>query len=435
MARREEAGGSLAARILEKHAVEKPGENLEPGDIVVVEADALLVNDVTGLLMLRVLEETGAGEVVDCRRGKPLVVLAFDHYSPAPTAAAATGHKRLREFARRLGCRVWDVGYGVMHQAAVEELVEPGWLVLGADSHTITYGALSAYATGIGSTEAAYVMATGRLWLRVPEPFHVKLVGSMPFMVTGKDLALRLLGFFGGDGAIGRSVEFYGPGLAELTVADRLTVANMMVEAGAETALFPFDTVAASWYQSQRGREPPGEASTLEAVPEPGADPLEIVLDTLEPMVAKPPAPYNTAPVAEVEGVEVDQVFIGSCTNGRYEDLEAAARILKNRKAKTRLIVAPASRRVYEKALKTGVLAVLHEAGAVIAPPGCAACFGAHMGVAGEEEVVVSTSNRNFPGRMGPPSARVYLASPYTAAAAAATGRIVDPRSLAKTTS
>ncbi|ALL01976.1 3-isopropylmalate dehydratase large subunit [Pyrodictium delaneyi] len=421
---------SLAARIIEKHAVEKPRGSVEPGDIVVVEPDAVLVNDVTGLLALRVLEETGADRLIDCRRQRPRIVFAFDHYSPAPTAATATGHRRLRLFAREKGCRVWDVGYGVMHQAAVEELVEPGWLVFGADSHTITYGALSVFSTGVGSTEAAYAMATGRLWLRVPEPLYIKLEGKLPEGITGKDLVLTLLGILGGDGAIYRSVEFHGPGVATLPMHDRLTVANMMVEAGAKTALFPFDDTAREWYRATRGREPPEEARELRVEPEPGTDSLSISLAKLEPMVAKPLAPYNVAPVAEVEGEEVDQVFIGSCTNGRYEDLEAAARILKGRRARARLIVAPASRRIYRRALETGVLEILHEAGAVIAPPGCAACFGAHMGVAGDGEVVVSTSNRNFPGRMGSPSARVYLASPYTAAAAAVEGRIVDPRGL-----
>ena len=421
---------SLTQKIMEEHVVEKPRDGLGPGDIVVVEPDAVLVNDVTGLLALRVLEETGADRLVNCQRQRPRIVIAFDHYTPAPTAAAATGHRRLRLFARERGCTLWDVGYGVMHQAAVEELVEPGWLVLGADSHTITYGALSVFSTGIGSTEAAYAMATGRLWLRVPEPLYVRLEGRLPEGVTGKDLVLRLLGVLGGDGAIYRSVEFHGPGVAALPVSDRLTVANMMVEAGAKTALFPFDEIAAEWYRALRGREPPREAKRLQVEPEPGVDSLELDLGETGPMVAKPPAPYNIAPVEDVEGLEVDQVFIGSCTNGRYEDLEAAARIIKGRKARARLIVAPASRRVYEKALRTGLLEILHEAGAVIAPPGCAACFGAHMGVAGDGEVVVSTSNRNFPGRMGAPSARVYLASPYTAAAAAAEGRIVDPREL-----
>ncbi len=421
---------SLAQRIIEEHVVEKTRNDLGPGDIVVVEPDAVLVNDVTGLLALRVLEETGADKLVDCSKERPRIIVAFDHYSPPPTAAIATGHRRLRLFARRHDCILWDIGHGVMHQVAVEELVEPGWLVLGADSHTITYGALSAFSTGIGSTEAAYVMATGRLWLRIPEPLYVKLEGKLSRGVTGKDFVLRLLGILGGDGAVYRSVEFHGPGVTTLPVNDRLTIANMMVEAGAKTALFPFDKTVAEWYQAVRGHEPPREAKRLKIEPGPGEDNLELDLSETVPMVAKPPAPYHVAPVEEVEGLDVDQVFIGSCTNGRYEDLEAAARILRGRKARVRLLVAPASRRVYEKALRTGLLKVFHEAGAVIVPPGCAACFGAHMGVAGEDEVVVSTSNRNFPGRMGAPSAQVYLASPFTAAATAIKGKIVDPRSL-----
>ena len=423
---------SLAQRIIEEHAVEKPRDGLGPGDIAVVEPDAVLVNDVTGLLALRVLEETGADRLVGCRRQRPRIVIAFDHYSPAPTAATATGHRRLRLFARERGCTLWDVGYGVMHQAAVEELVEPGWLVLGADSHTITYGAISVFSTGIGSTEAAYAMATGRLWLRVPEPLYVRLEGRLPEGVTGKDLVLRLLGVLGGDGAIYRSVEFHGPGVAALPVSDRLTVANMMVEAGAKTALFPFDETAAEWYRATRGREPPREAKRLQVEPEPGADSLELDLGETGPMVAKPPAPYNVAPVEEVEGLEVDQVFIGSCTNGRYEDYVAAARILKGRRVKdgVRCIAVPASRKVYERLLRNGIIDILVEAGCFVAFGTCGPCIGAHLGLLGEGEVAVSTTNRNFTGRMGHKESKVYLASPATAAAAAVTGRITDPREL-----
>ena len=411
---------SAAAAVLASHAGR---EGVEPGEVVVARVDAVLMNDVTALLALRVLRETGALDLVDCRRVPGVVVL--DHYAPAPTPAHAVGHRRLRLFAREKGCRLYDVGDGIMHQLALEELVEPGQLVVGADSHTITYGALGVFSTGVGSTEAAYALVTGELWFRVPEPLYYRLEGRLRPMVSGKDLALHLLGELGGHGAIYRSVEFTGSTEA-LPFHDRVTVANMMVEAGAKTAFFPVDRVAAAWYAERRGRQPPRAPAPS---PEPGEEVRPLPLSGVEPMLALPGAPYNVAAVREHEGVEVDMVFIGSCTNGRYEDLLAAARLLKGRRVApgTRLIVTPASRRVYRRALETGLLQVFVDAGAVVTPPGCGACFGAHMGVAGDDEVVVSTSNRNFPGRMGSPKARVYLASPYTAAATAVEGRITSP--------
>jgi len=415
--------GSMAWEIMARHSVEG---RVEGSEVVVVEPDLVLMNDVTGLLALRVLEETGAYELARCERG----VIVLDHYSPAPTPAAATGHRRLRRFAREKGCRLYDVGEGVMHQVALEELVLPGQLVLGADSHTITYGALSVFSSGIGSSEAAYLLVTGRIWLRVPEPFYVRIRGRLRDMVMGKDVALRLLGELGGDGVIYRSVEFYGD-LLGLGFADRVSIANMMVEAGAKTALFPFDAVAEEWLYKHRGVVG-GAVPPPPPAPDSGDEVFELDLGDVGPMLAAPGAPYNAVPLEDYEGLEVDMVFIGSCTNGRLEDLHAAARVLRGRRVAqgTRLIVTPASRRVYREALLDGTLQVLHEAGAVVTPPGCGACFGAHMGVAGDGEVVVSTSNRNFPGRMGAASARVFLGNPYVAAAAAVSGRITDPRSL-----
>jgi len=417
---------SMAEHIIASRTVEGRPER---GEVVVVEPDLVLMNDVTGLLALRVLEETGALDAADCSRG----VIVLDHYSPAPSPSAATGHRRLRRFAARKHCRLYDVGDGIMHQIALEELVWPGQLVLGADSHTVTYGALAAFSTGIGSTEAAYALAAGRLWLRVPHPLYVEATGRLPPAVTGKDAALALLGVLGGDGAIYRSIEFTGD-LRGLKLHDRATIANMVVEAGAKAGIFPYDEETRAWLARHRGAT--AQAPTPPPPPprpEPGDDTLALDLSSLQPMLAKPGAPYNTAPVTEHEGEEVDMVFIGSCTNGRLEDLHAAARILRGRRVApgTRLIVTPASRKTYHQALRDGTLETLHQAGAVITPPGCGACFGAHMGVAGDHETVVSTSNRNFPGRMGSPKARIYLASPYTAAATAATGKITDPRSLA----
>ncbi len=410
---------SLAERILSSHLVEG---RVEPGEVVTARVDMVLMNDVTALLAAKVLRETGAERLVDCRRVPGVIV--FDHYAPPSTPEHAAGHRLLRVFSRRHGCILYDVGDGVMHQLFLENHAVPGMLVVGADSHTITYGALGVFATGVGSTEAAYALVAGSLWFRVPEPLYYRVAGSLKPRVTGKDAALTLLGELGGDGALYRSVEFLGD-LRGLGIHDRATIANMMVEAGAKTALFPVDAVAERYLGPRARRLPPPEPGS-------GEDVRSLDLATVEPMLALPGAPYNAAPVAEHEGVEVDMVFIGSCTNGRLEDLEAAARLLKGRRVArgTRLIVTPASRRVYREALRRGIVETLLEAGAVVTPPGCGACFGAHMGVAADGETVVSTSNRNFPGRMGGRGARVYLASPYTAAAAAATGRITDPRTL-----
>ena len=415
---------SYAARILEAHT----GRNgLSEDQIVVVKPDYLLMNDITFLLTLRILEKTGAVAKADCRRVP--TIISFDHYAPAPTADIATSHARMRKYARQWGCTLYDVGDGIMHQLAVEDHMAPGVLALGADSHTITYGAVGAFSSGIGSTEAAYIMVYGSIWLKVPRVVDYVLEGKLEEPLTGKDLVLHILGIEGGDGLIYRSAEFTGPGLSSIPIPDRLTVANMMVEAGAKTGIFPSDAVLRRWMDETRG----GYRERVPLPPKPvdgRGDARFIDLGSLEPMVSKPHAPYNVASIGEVEGTEVDQVFIGSCTNGRLEDLVAAARIIGKHGIRrgVRVIVTPASRRVYNKALEMGVLQKLHQAGAVIAVPGCGACFGAHLGVVGEGEVMLSTSNRNFPGRMGSPKAEVYLASPYTAGATAAEGKIADPR-------
>lgn len=415
---------SYAARILGAH---NGGREPVEDEIVVVKPDFLLMNDITFLLALRILEKTGAIGKARCDRVETIV--SFDHYAPAPTAEIATSHSRMRRFARERGCVLYDVGDGIMHQLAVEKHMRPGVLALGADSHTITYGALGVFSSGIGSTEAAYIMVYSNIWLKTPRVVDYVLEGRLDPPLTGKDLVLHILGMEGGDGLIYRSAEFTGPGLSSLPVPERLTISNMMVEAGAKTGIFPSDPVLRRWMEEERGgyaekvRLPPKK-------PDGRGDLRHIHMNRLEPMVSKPHTPYNVAPVTDVEGTEVDQVFIGSCTNGRYEDLVAAARIISKHGIRrgVRVVVTPASRRVMERALETGLIQKLHQAGAIIATPGCGACFGAHMGVVGEGEVMLSTSNRNFPGRMGSPKAMVYLASPYTAGATAVEGAIADPR-------
>lgn len=412
---------SLALSILSSHSGDR---RVEPGDLVVARVDAVLLNDVTGPLALDVLEETGA---LEARRDRgPRVYVVFDHYAPAHNWDAAKNHRRLRSLSRIWGARLYDVGAGVAHQLLAEGEVRPGELVVGADSHTITYGALASFATGVGSSEAAYAAVTGELWFRAPEPLFVELRGSFGPAVCGKDLALYLLGLLGPEGALYRSIEFFGDSLREMKMHDRLTVSNMMVEAGAKTAMFPLDEELMRYLRELGVHEEWSAELRFEG----GSRDISVELGELAPMVAAPPSPTNVKPVEELEGIEVDYVFIGSCTNGRFEDLAAAARLLKGRRVRARLLVIPASARTLSLLSKEGLLDIFLGAGAVIGVPGCGPCFGAHMGVASEGEVVISTANRNFPGRMGPPSARVYLASPLTAAASAVEGRLVDPRRL-----
>ncbi len=411
---------TLTEIILEKRLGRPP----ERGEIAIVEVDHVYLHDGTLPLALRVLEEAG---IPSRPRDPDRVTVFIDHAAPAPSLAAARVHKRMREWSRMNEVRLYDAGYGISHQVMVEEAIaRPGMIIVGADSHTVTLGAIGALATGVGSTDAALAMVTGKTWLRVPEVLGVRLEGGLPRGVTGKDLALYLAGLIGRDGAIYMSMEFTGPGLASLGIDDRMTVSNMSVEMGAKAAIFPSDKVTRTYY-SVLG------VDVEELAPQAGAkydDELSIGLDRLEPMVSEPPEPSRARPARELEGVEVDQVFLGSCTNGRASDYRIAARILKGRRVKARCIAVPASRRVYNLLLKEGVIQALSEAGCTIAHGTCGPCIGAHLGLLADGEVAVSTSNRNFPGRMGSPTARIYLASPYTAAAAAATGRITDPRDL-----
>jgi 3-isopropylmalate dehydratase large subunit len=413
---------SLTARILARASGRG---RVEPGETVVARVDKVVIHDVTGPIALDVLEELKAGIP---RSGSLYVFL--DHYSPPPSIPAANIHKRFRDLLKVYpDVRFYDIGEGVCHQVMVEGNVLPGEVVVGADSHTTTYGALAAFATGIGSTEAAYAILKGELWFRVPEPLFIRLSGSLPRYASGKDLILHILGMIGQEGANYRAMEFLGPGLRHLGIGDRLTVANMSVEGGAKNCIFPLDEVLVDYLRGF------GHALDLERLsylrePEGVKPDIEVDLGKLEPMVAKPPSPANAVPVREVEGERVDMAFIGSCTNGRYEDLVVAARVLKGRRVArgVRLIVTPASKQVLLRAVEDGLVKVLLDAGAVVTPPGCGACFGANLGVAGDGEVVISSSNRNFVGRMGSPKARIYLASPATVAASAVEGCITDPR-------
>ncbi len=406
----------------------RTGRRVSPGEIVVVDVDLVYAQDGTAPLAIKVMREEFGVEKV----AKPNRTLFFiDHVSPSSNPSTSALHKLMREFARKHSIVLYDVGSGISHQVVFEEgWVTPGAVVVGADSHTVTGGALGAFATGVGSTDAAAAMVSGRLWFRVPEAIRVWLRGSLQGPVLGKDVALKLLSVFGSSGANYRSIEFWGDGVKSLSLPSRLTIANMSVEMGAKNAYFPPDERVFEHLSSVGARlsihpiYPDNDAEYLEEV--------EIELGSIEPMVALPPNPSNAKPVREVEGLEVDEVFIGSCTNGREEDFEAAARILKGRRVhpRVRCIAIPASRRVYTRLLKRGIIEVLVEAGCIVTHSTCGPCVGAHFGLLGPGEVGVFTTNRNFPGRAGHRSAKIILASPYTAAAAAVTGRLVDPREL-----
>lgn len=407
--------------ITEKILSAKAGRDVSPGDFILAEPDLAYAHDGTAPLAIKVMEENP----FLYRVAKPeRVVLVIDHASPPPHVEAARVHTLMRRFAREFGLRLYDVGEGICHQVVAESgLVRPGYLILGADSHTVTLGALASFATGVGSTDIALAFALGATWLRVPEAVKGVITGAPSHAVGGKDVALDLLRQVRADGLTYRAIEFVGDGLSHLSVEQRMTVSNMVVEAGAKAGIFPADSVLLSWL---------GDGSK-ELFPDPGAnyaDEVVIDLHELEPLVAEPPNVDRVRPVSEVEGVEVNQVFIGSCTNGRYEDFAVAARILRGRRVRdgVRCIAVPASRKVYLSLLRDGIIDVLAGAGCFVAHSTCGPCIGAHLGILDAGEVAVSTSNRNFPGRMGHKDSKIYLASPATAAASAVEGALTDPR-------
>ena len=404
------------------------GRDVWAGDLVVAEVNSAMAHDGTALLAIEAFEEMGGTKVWNPSR----VALFLDHVAPSSNETFSKVHKRMRRFAFKHGISLYEVGSGVCHQLMIEEgYVRPGELVVGADSHTCTYGALGAFATGIGSTEMAAVFLSGKLWFKVPETLKIEIEGSLPPFVTPKDVALRVIGEVGADGATYQAVEFHGSTIEEMSVEGRLTLCNMAVEMGAKTGIINPDEKTYS-YLAQLGLNPVrGFSSDPDAQ---YAKTLEFDVSSLEPQVACPHAVDNVKPVSEVEGTPVDQVFLGSCTNGRIEDLRLAAKILEGKVVKRglRMIVTPASRRVYLQALREGLIETFVKAGCAVCNPGCGPCVGAHQGVLAPGEVCLSTSNRNFKGRMGCTDAEIYLASPATAAATAITGRITDPRSVVR---
>jgi len=413
-------GMTLAEKILSEHA----GKKVRTGEIAVVKVDLAYTQDGTGPLTVRKIQEMGFEKVYNPQR----TIFFFDHASPSPRIELSNDHAFLRDFAQKTGIRVSDVGLGISHQVVAENFVRPGDVVIGADSHTCTGGALGAFATGVGSTDAAVAIALGKVWLRVPETIQVIVEGSLPIGVYGKDIILHLIGKIGAAGATYKALEFQGDTIENLEMAGRMTIANMAVEAGAKVGLFPSDEVTKGWLNRMgrskefRGMIPEADATYGETV--------RINARELKPTIACPHLVDNTKTVDEIGEVKVDQVFLGTSCNGRLEDFHIAARILKGRTIypKIRMIVTPGSHLVYKEALKDGTMEIFIESGALVTSPGCGGCVGLHDGVLGDGEVCLATQPRNFKGRMGSPKSFIYLGSPAVAAATAIEGKIADPR-------
>ncbi|MEM3635887.1 MAG: 3-isopropylmalate dehydratase large subunit, partial [Thermoproteota archaeon] len=398
--------GTIAEKILAKASRKK---YVEPGDFIVADVDVVFAHDGTATLAFDVMKELNEEKVFDSKK----VVLFIDHAAPSPSPAISAIHNRMRDFSKLHNVKLYDVGNGICHQLLPSEgYVKPGSLVIGADSHTVTHGAFNAFATGVGSTDAAIAMMTGKIWLKVPESIKLELNGNLSEGVTSKDLVLFLIGNFKADGFNYVAIEYSGSTIEKLSVDSRMTIANMGVEMGAKASLMPLNENTRVWL-SKRVQGPitpvePDKDATYYKT-------YSFDVKSIEPMVAAPPNVDNVKPVTELEGLEIDQVFIGSCTNGRLEDIELALRILKGRKVKSRCIVIPASKEVYYEALKKGYIEELLRSNCVVGPPTCGPCIGAHMGLLGPNEVGISTTNRNFPGRMGDRDAKIFLASPLTA--------------------
>lgn len=413
-------GKTIAEKIISAHA----DKEVSAGDFVVVGVDVCLLQDGTGPLAVEVLKDLGMEKVAAPER----TVFFIDHASPSPRSELSNNHVLLRDFAHKTGSVLSDVGCGICHQVIVEDHVNPGEILVGSDSHTCTGGALGAFSTGMGSTDVAIAMALGKTWLRVPETYKIHVTGTFSDGVFPKDLILYVIGLIGADGATYKALEFCGDTIENMGMSDRMTLCNMAVEAGAKTGLIASDDITQEFLKEYgRADKFVRVAADEDAVYE---RTIEIDASGLSPIVACPHTVDNTKTIDEVIGTKIHQIFLGSCTNCRLEDIRVAADILrgKTKHPDVRLLVTPASKKVYLQAIREGLLEVLVEAGATVSSPGCAVCCGIHEGILADNEVCLSTSNRNFLGRMGNPKSFVYLASPATAAVSALTGEITDPR-------
>jgi 3-isopropylmalate/(R)-2-methylmalate dehydratase large subunit len=415
----------MSKTLAEKILSQKSGLDAHAGDIVIAKVDLVFVQDTTGPLTVRQFQESGLKVANPAK-----TVLFMDHAAPSPGSALSNDHIFLRQFAAQTGVQLSEVGEGVCHQRVAESMARPGDVIVGADSHTVMAGGLGAFATGMGSSDIAIAMGLGKTWFRVPENFKIQVSGAFQKGVSAKDLILHLIGLIGADGATYKSLEFAGAAIDKMPVNERLTISNMAVEAGAKVGLFAADKLTQEYLEAHgRGQDYQPLAADPDAQYE---RVIKIDLNQLEPTVSRPHTVDNTTTAKQLQGTKIQQVFIGTCTNARVEDLALAAAILKGKKRHpgTRLIVGPASRDILLEAIKKGYISTLIESGAIILPPGCGACLGVHQGVLGNGEVCLSTANRNFKGRMGNPDSSIYLASVATAAASAIKGEITDPREL-----
>jgi methanogen homoaconitase large subunit len=409
------SGLTLAERILSV----KAGRRSPAGSIVVIPVDQVMVVDSIAPAVFEMINRDLDGAISDPAR----ISVVIDHVAPASSVQVATAQKGVRDFARKHGLRLFDIGRGICHQIMFEEgLARPGWVVLGSDSHSTTYGAVCAFGTGMGASDIALAASTGRTWLRVPKTFKIQFRGVRPPGVSAKDVALAVVAKLGANGATYGSIEFHGAQL--FSMSERLTLANMAVEAGAKVGLVVPDALTRTLFEVPAWLESDPQAWYTEEI--------AIDLNRLEPTVAAPAHVDNVHPVNAHLGVYVDQVFVGTCTNGRLDDLHEVATVLRGKRiaASTRLLIIPASSKVFEEAVADGTVSTLLAAGATFGTPGCGPCMGRHMGVLAPGEVCVSTGNRNFVGRMGSPDAKVFLASPAVAAATALAGRLTSPENL-----
>ena len=418
---------NITEKILAKASGKK---TVHPREIVDANVDMVMVHDLTGPLAVEAFKKIGVQKVWDNQK----VVMILDHQVPAESVKAAELHKTMRQFAKDQKLRIYDVGKGgICHQVMPEKgHVIPGTVIVGADSHTCTYGAFGAFATGIGSTEAAAVFATGKIWLTVPEAIKVNVTGQFQKYVTPKDLILSIIGRIGADGAIYKSAEFTGPTIKSMSMSGRMTLCNMAVEMGAKNGIIEPDETTRKFLEGRTSKALPNFESLKSDKDAVYERTVEFDVSKMEPQIACPSSVDNVKPVSEVGNVPIEQAFIGSCTNGRIEDLRLAAQVLKGKHVKdgVRALVIPASQEVYHQALSEGLMEIFTDAGAMVCGSACGPCLGGHIGLLAAGETCVSTSNRNFIGRMGSTQASVFLASPATVAASAITGKVTDPRKL-----
>lgn len=421
----------MAMTMTQKILANKAGlEKVEAGQLIKVKLSLVLGNDITSPVAINEFTKAGFTEVFD----KDKIALVMDHFVPNKDIKAAQQAKQCRNFATEQGItHFYDAGdMGIEHALLPEKgLVAPGEVVIGADSHTCTYGALGAFSTGVGSTDMAAGMATGEAWFKVPSAIKFNLIGKLNKYVSGKDVILHIIGKIGVDGALYKSMEFSGEGLSSLSVDDRLCMANMAIEAGAKNGIFDVDEQTINYVKERTDREFTVFSADADAQYDAVYD---IDLSKIEPTVACPHLPENTKPIGQLSTIKIDQAVIGSCTNGRLSDLAAAAEIIKGKHiAKgVRCIVIPATQKIYKEAMKLGYLETFIDAGCVVSTPTCGPCLGGYMGILAEDEVAIATTNRNFVGRMGHVSSKIYLASPTVAAASALTGYITNPNELDK---